>query len=190
MTQTLTTNPPRPFKRLYSLEEFFKMGELGLFKDQRVELIDGEVIVLPLQGKAHSQAARRLTERLVLQFHGRAFVSTQCSLILDGVGRVYLEPNLALLRLPQERYDDKFVEPADVQLIIEISDSTLNDDRTDKLKRYADNGVLEYWIFNVGSNRLEVNREPEAGRYKTQLEFKAGQAVAPLEFPDAEIRWW
>ena len=190
MTQTLTTNPPRPFKRLYSLEEFFKMGELGLFKDQRVELIDGEVIVLPPQGKAHSQAVRRLTERLVLKFHGRAFVPTQCPLILDGVGRVYLEPNLALLRLPQERYDDKFVEPADVQLIIEISDSTLNDDRTDKLKRYANNGVLEHWIFNVGSNRLEVNREPEAGRYKTQLEFEAGQEVAPLEFPDAEIRWW
>ena len=190
MTQTLTTNPPRPFKRLYSLEEFFKMGELGLFKDQRVELIDGEVIVLPPQGKAHLQAVRRLTERLVLQFHGRAFVSTQCPLILDGVGRVYLEPDLALLRLPQERHDDKFVEPADVQLTIEISDSTLNDDRTDKLKRHADNGVLEYWIFNVGSDRLEVNREPEAGRYKTQLEFEAGQAVAPLEFPDAEIRWW
>lgn len=189
MTQTLTTNPPRPFKRLYSLEEFFKMGELGLFKDQRVELIDGEVIVLPPQGKAHSQAVRRLTERLVLQFHGRAFVSTQCPLI-PSVGKVYLEPDLALLRTPQERCDDKFVEPADVQLIIEISDSTLNDDRTDKLKRYANNGVLEHWIFNVGSNRLEVNREPEAGRYKTQLEFEAGQAVAPLEFPDAEIRWW
>jgi Uma2 family endonuclease len=190
MTQTLTTNPPKPFKRLYSLEEFFKMGELGLFKDQRVALIDGEVIVLPPRGKAHSQAVRRLTERLVLQFHARAFVSTQCPLILDGVSKIYLEPDLALLRLPQERYDDKFVEPADVQLVIEISDSTLSDDRTDKLKRYANNGILEYWILNVASNRLEVNREPEAGRYKTQLEFEAGQTVAPLEFPDAEIRWW
>ena len=190
MTQTLTTNPPKPFKRLYSLEEFFTMGEAGLFKDQRVELIDGEVIVLPPQGKAHSQAVRRLTERLVLQFHGRAFVSTQCPLILDGVGKLYLEPDLALLHLPQERYDEKVVEPADVQLIIEISDSTLSDDRTDKLKRYADNGVLEYWIFNVGSAKLEVYREPEGGRYTTQLEFDAGQRVAPLEFPDAEIRWW
>ena len=190
MTQTLTTNPPRPFKRLYSLEEFFKMGELGLFKDQRVELIDGEVIVLPPQGKAHSQAVRRLTERLVLKFYGRAFVSTQCPLILDGVGVVLTVYLGMMLSGSPVSYDDKFVELADVQLVIEISDSTLSDDRTDKLKRYANNGILEYWIFNVGSNRLEVNREPEASRYKTQLEFEAGQAVAPLEFPDAEIRWW
>ena len=180
----------RPFKRLYTLEEFFKMGELGLFKDQRVELVDGEVLILPPQGKAHSQAVRRLTERLILQLHTRAFVSTQCPLILDGVGKIYIEPDVALLQLPQERYDDKLVEPSDTLLVIEVSDSTLKDDRTRKLELYANNGIPEYWIINVEAKQLEVYREPEGKTYRNKQTFNAEHAVAPLEFPDAEIRWW
>ena len=189
--QTLTRPEPiKPYKRLYSLEEFFAMSEAGIFKNQRVELIDGEVIILPPQGKGHSQTVRRLNERLVLQFHTVAFVSTQCPLILDGIGKIYLEPDVSLLRLPQEQYDDKFVEPADTILLIEVSDSTLEDDQTTKLLRYAKNAIQEYWIVNLPSQKLEVYRDPQNGKFETMLEFSVGQMVAPLEFPTIEIRWW
>jgi Uma2 family endonuclease len=181
---------PRPQKRLYSLEEFFQMGELGLFKNQKVELIDGEVIVLPPQGKGHSQAVRKLNQQLVLLLHKQAFVSTQCPLILDGLGKIYVEPDLALLRLPQEQYDDKFVEPEDTLLVIEVSDSTLNDDQTDKLERYAKNNIEEYWIVNLKNNQLEVYRNPVAGVYPKPQILQIGQAIAPFAFPDVEIRWW
>jgi Uma2 family endonuclease len=190
MQTTFQAEPIKPYKRLYSLEEFFAMSEAGIFKNQQVELIDGEVIILPPQGKGHSQAVRRLNEHLVLLFHTVAFVSTQCPLILDGIGKLYLEPDLALLKLPKEQYDDKYVEPSDTLLLIEISDSTLEDDQTTKLERYARNGIKDYWIVNLPNQKLEVYRNPENGKYNTALEFKAGQAVAPLEFPDVEIRWW
>jgi Uma2 family endonuclease len=191
--QTLERFPTpteHPAKRLYTLEEFFAMGEAGLFNGQRVELIDGEVIVLPSQGKAHSQAVRRLTERLVLQLHTKAFVSTHCPLILDGVGKIYVEPDLALLELPQERYDEKMVEPSDTLLVIEVSDSTLKEDRQEKLKIYARNGIREYWIFNVEAKQLEVYRAPEGQTLRLETTLDAGQPLAPLEFPDVEIRWW
>jgi Uma2 family endonuclease len=190
MQTTFQAEPIKPYKRLYTLEEFFAMSEAGIFKNQRVNLIDGEVIILPPQGKGHSQAVRRLNEHLVLLFHTSAFVSTQCPLILDGIGKLYLEPDLALLKLPKEQYDDKYVEPSDTLLLIEISDSTLEDDQTTKLERYARNGIKDYWIVNLPNQKLEVYRNPENGKYKTALEFKVGQIVAPLEFPQHEIRWW
>jgi Uma2 family endonuclease len=185
-----STQPNRPYKRLYTLEEFFAMGEAGLFKNQRVELMNGEVIVLPPQGKLHSQAVRRLNEYLVLHFHEKAFVSTQCPLILDGIGKIYVEPDLALLRLPKEQYDTKLVEPSDVHMVIEISDSTLLDDQTEKLELYAKNGVPEYWILNVVAKKLEVHRKPNLNTYLENLELNEGQTVTLLEFPDAQIRWW
>ncbi len=166
------------------------MGEAGLFKNQRVELMNGDVIVLPPQGKLHSQAVRRLNEYLVLNFYAKAFVSTQCPLILDGVGKIYVEPDLALLRLPKEQYDIKLVEPSDVHLVIEISDSTLTYDQTEKLELYAKNGVPEYWILNVAAKKLEIYRKPNANTYLEKLELSEGQTVTPLEFPDVQIRWW
>jgi Uma2 family endonuclease len=185
-----STQPNRPYKRLYTLEEFFAMGEAGLFKNQRVELINGKVIVLPPQGKLHSQAVRRLNEYLVLNFQEKAFVSTQCPLILDGVGKIYVEPDLALLRLPKEQYDTKLVEPSDVHLVIEISDSTLTDDQTEKLELYAKNGVQEYWILNFVAKKLEIHRKPNANTYLENLELIEGQIVTPLAFPDDLLEWW
>ena len=190
MTQTLTTNPPKPFKRLYSLEEFFKMGELGLFKDQRVELIDGEVIVLPPQGYKHSGEIALLNERLRDALVARAVVWVQSPLILDSVGKAYVEPDISLLRPPSEQYRQRFVTPADVVLVIEVSVSTLETDRLEKLELYAKNGIPEYWIVNVEMRQLEVYREPEGKIYRVKLTLREDQSIAPLEFPDAEIRWW
>ena len=190
MTQTLTTNPLKPFKRLYSLEEFFKMGEAGLFKDQRVELIDGEVIVLPPQGFKHSGEIALLNERLRDSLAARAVTWVQSPLILESVSKAYVEPDISLLRPPVEQYRQRFVTPADVLLVIEVSVSTLETDRTEKLELYAKNGIPEFWIVNLESRQLEVYREPEGKIYRVKLTLSEDHAVAPLEFPDAEIRWW
>ena len=180
----------RPFKRLYTLEEFFKMGELGLFKDQRVELVDGEVLIVPPQGFKHSGEIALLNERLRDQFANRAVVWVQLPIILDSVGKIYLEPDLSLLRPPLEQYRERFATPEDAFLVIEVSVSSLEDDRTRKLELYANNGIPEYWIINVEAKQLEVYREPEGKTYRNKQTFNAEHAVAPLEFPDAEIRWW
>ena len=166
------------------------MGEAGLFKDQRVELIDGEVIVLPPQGYKHSGEIALLNERLRDALAARAVVWVKSPLILDSVGKAYVEPDISLLRPPSEQYRQRFVTPADVVLVIEVSVSTLETDRQEKLEPYAKNGIPEYWIVNVEMRQLEVYREPEGKIYRVKLTLREDQSIAPLEFPDAEIRWW
>ena len=166
------------------------MGELGLFDDQRVELIDGEVIVLPPQGFKHSGEIALLNERLRDALAARAVIWVQSPLILDGVGKVYVEPDISLLRPPSEQYRQRFVTPEDVLLAIEVSVSTLDTDRKEKLELYAKNGIPEYWIVNTEARQLEVYREPAGKIYRVKLTLSEDQVVAPLEFPDTEIRWW
>ena len=190
MQTLMRPEPIKPYKRLYSLEEFFAMSEAGLFKNQRVELIAGEVIVVPAQGPKHSGAIAALNEIFRDSFKEKAVVWVQLPIIFESPLRDYVEPDLALLALPLEQYRQRFAQPQDTFLVVEVSVSSLVEDRTEKLKMYASHGIPEYWILNVEKNVLEVYRNPQNGKFETMLEFAVGQLVAPLEFPSIEIRWW
>jgi Uma2 family endonuclease len=174
----------------FTLDQFIQMNDLGFFGNQHVELIRGEIVVMPITNPPHAAFIRKLTRRCIETFGTRVSVSPQCPVIQNRENNDYLEPDVALLVHDENEYADRDVTPKDVHLSIEVSDSTLRYDRLTKTVLYAEYGIPEVWVINVKRNELEVYREPSEDGYRSKASFTSGQAVAPAAFPETFIDWW
>ena len=96
------------------------------------------------------------------------------------------QPDLIVMNRRSELNNAK-PNPADLRLVIEVSDSTLGFDTTVKAGLYARAGIAEYWVFDVNGRRLGVHREPRHGRYQSVVWHGGGESVAPLADPDARF---
>ena len=188
MTQLLES--PKEGKLKFTLSDFEWLSEQGFFGDKHVELLNGDIFVKGQQGFRHAQAVRDLNEQFVLGLQSLAYVSSQCPMVLHNPPPDFVEPDLALLRLPKEQYAGRDVNNTDAYLVIEISDSTLTRDQSEKLEAYARNFVPEYWIYNLNAGWLEVYRSPNGKLYTDVQKYNVGQMLAPLEFPDFLVQWW
>jgi Uma2 family endonuclease len=181
---------PEVQRRLFSFAAFEPMSDLGLFADQYVELLNEEITLKGLQSPAHAYAVLTLDERLKMALQTRAVVAVQLPCVLFSPPPDFVEPDIALRLTPSSRYATRIVTPEDTLLIIEVSERTLERDRTAKLEAYARNGIQEYWILNLVENELEVHREPDGKTYVSRRILKPGQPVSPLAFDDLQIEWW
>ncbi len=190
MTQLVNQNQtqaPLERRHRFTVQEFEQMGKTGVLYGRKVELLDGEIIDMNADGDGHSTWTGSLTERLVLAFQGKARVIPQQTMRL--IEDFYMPvPDFTIT--PLERYQPRVVRSDEISIAIEISDSTLSDDRTYKQKLYARNGVLEYWILNVQAGQLEVYRDRENDTYNTKFTLSKGQNITPLEFPEVSLEWW
>jgi len=143
-----------PTPRRWTREEYYRMGELGFFHGQRVELIEGEIIVLSPQNWPHSSTVDRVGEVLRRILGTGFWVRTQIPLNL-GTSDPELDVSVVLGR--REDYSD---HPTTAVLIVEVSDSTLAYDRSRKASLYARAGIADYWIVNLVDKQLEVRRDP------------------------------
>ena len=172
--------------RKFSIKEYHRMAEAGILSaDDRVELIEGEIIEMPPIGSRHALCVDTLMNTLVQQLGGRAWVRVQNPLRLSGDSEP--EPDLVLARLPRERYRLAPPGPQDVILIIEVADSSLTYDRVAKLALYAAASISEYWIVDLVRNRIEVHRNPGTGGFAEAAVVERGELVSPLAFPDVQI---
>ncbi len=166
----------------YTADEYQLMGVEGILTgDDRVELIDGEIVLMPPMLDPHAFTI----SRLIVIFGGlfmekRATPWVQCPIRSSYNGRP--EPDLALLR-PDLRLD-RLPSPQDVLLVVEVSDSTLRSDRNVKGPLYALNGIPEMWLVNLREDVVEVYRNPEGGAYLEVTRLQRGETVSPLAFPD------
>jgi Uma2 family endonuclease len=190
MTQLVNQNQtqaPLERRHRFTVQEFEQMGKTSVLYGRKVELLDGEIIDMNADVDGHSTWTGSLTERLVLAFHGKARVIPQQTMRL--IEDFYMPvPDFTIT--PLERYQPRVVRSDEISIAIEISDSTLSDDRTYKQKLYARNGVLEYWILNVQAGQLEVYRDRENDTYNTKFTLSKGQPITPLEFPEVSLEWW
>lgn len=170
-----------------SVDVYYRMIDIGVFgKEDRVELIDGEIIDMAPIGQDHAGTVNGLAEALFLAFAGRAIVSVQNPIQLDE--RSAPQPDFAVLR----RRDDFYRTgtrpgPADILLLIEVADSSLRFDRTVKLPLYAKAGIAEVWIVDLQHQVVEVNRAPVDDRYGEVATKKIGDGLIPLLAPDVRI---
>jgi Uma2 family endonuclease len=175
----------QPVRRRFTVEEFHRMGEAGIFhEDDRVELIDGQIVQLSPIGRPHAYAVTMLTNLLAPRLTGRALVSPQNPVHLFRDSEPL--PDIVLLR-PRPDYKDVDVSAADVLLLVEVADSSLHYDRTVKLRLYARAGIPEVWIVDVAGERVEVHRRPAERRYAEVERVGRGGRVAPAALPDVEI---
>ncbi|BDE06828.1 hypothetical protein WPS_21040 [Vulcanimicrobium alpinum] len=167
------------FRRIrpLSVADYDRMGEAGIIDpDERVELLNGELLQMPPIGPAHSKATVTLYDEFRDRFRDRAVMRPQQPITLSDESEP--EPEVVLPRQPAERYDDAHPTPADVLLVVEVADATLAFDRSEKLQAYARAGIGEYWIVNVQRRAVERYREPSCAEYQSVEVFGVDALVA------------
>lgn len=157
------------------------MVELGLFQDERVELIDGVVLRMSPESAPHGSTIQRLTQILVLALHPRAAVRVQSAFAASDGSEP--EPDIAVV--PARDYDDG--HPSEAHLLIEVADTSLLKDRGVKASLYAQSGVSEYWVVNLPDKLIEVHTEVVQGAYTRVTPYHRGQTIRLQQFPDIEI---
>ena len=162
------------------------MAETGVLPpDARVELLDGKVIDMSPIGPFHGGLVKRLSRIFNLKAKGRWIVSTQDPLRLDDQSEP--EPDVMLLKPAADDYTSRHPQPDDVFLLIEVSDSTLDYDREEKLPVYGRAGVAEVWIVNLQDATLEIHRDPHFAGYASKTILQPGDQAKPLVFPDVAV---
>jgi Uma2 family endonuclease len=172
-------------RRRWTVGEYHRMGEVGvLSKDDRVELIEGDVVEMAPIGSPHAGKVNRLGTLLSHQLFGKAIVATQNPVVLSEHNEP--QPDIAVLRWRDDYYERTHPGPADVLLVIEVGDATVDDDRLVKVPLYAHYGIPELWLLDLPKQRLAVYREPHDDPYRQLAVYRDG-TVAPRAFPDAVI---
>ena len=171
-----------------NVDDYHRMGEAGILgEDDRVELIDGELIDMAPIGSDHVATVNGLTEALVLACTGRAIVSVQNPVRLDRLNEP--QPDVAVFRLRADRYRSRDTAgPSDVLLLVEVSDSSLRFDRTVKLPLYARSGIAEVWVVDLQRRVLEAHRRPVGDAYTEIATHRADEAIRLAIAPDIEVK--
>jgi Uma2 family endonuclease len=173
-------------RRRFTVDEYYWMARVGILApDDRVELIDGEIIEMAPIGPHHAASVRQCTESFVREFSDLAHVSVQSPIRLDTYDEP--EPDLALIRRRADSYRFAHPAPEDVFLVVEVADTSLAADRRVKLLRYARAGITEVWLVDLPDDVVEVHREPTADGYRLARTARRGERIAPIAFPDREI---
>ena len=182
-------DPPQVHQ--WTRDEYYKMAEAGLFEGKHVELIEGRVMEMSPAGSPHRTAVVLAGEAIRGVFFGaHAFVQTQSPIDLGDLSEP--EPDIAVVRGDVRDYSQ--AHPRTALLIVEVSESSLDYDRTEKASLYAAAGIPDYWVLNLRDRRLEVRRDPVPDetqlygfRYRSVTILNAGDFVSPLAAPGASI---
>jgi Uma2 family endonuclease len=170
-------------RRLFTVEEYHRMAEAGIFEpDERVELIEGEILQMAPIGPRHAGCVINATELFVARLRGRALISPQNPVVIRP--RSEPQPDLLLLRPREVSYSHELPAAQDVLLAVEVADTTVRFDRLVKSRLYARAGIAEFWLLLPVDRVVEIHREPGAGGYAGVTLHGSGQTVSPLAFPD------
>lgn len=172
-------------RKRFDSHSYLRMAEVGILSPtDRVELMDGEILVMSPIGHRHGMAVNTAVRLIVNAVGENAFLWTQTTLVLDKF--VVPEPDLALLK-PRNDYASKPPGASDVFLIVEIADSSLEYDTTVKLGMYAILGIPEYWVADLRNERLLAYSQPHGDTYSVVRELHRDEFIAPLALPGIEF---
>lgn len=172
-------------RRTWTVDDYHRMGEAGVLgEDDRVELIEGEIIEMSPIRTRHARAVNVLAHLLHQQVGERAIVSVQNPIRLSE--RSEPQPDLALLRWRDDFYP---VLPSadDVHLVIEVADSSLAFDRSVKLPLYAAGGITEAWLVDLVGGVVEVHLDPSRSGYARQSIHGPGEVITAVAISDVAV---
>lgn len=132
----------------------------------------------------HSDVVKRLNRSFMQTLSDHVIGSVRDPIELEGSEP---QPDIALLRPRADTYATSNPRPADVLLVVEVADTSLDYDRGDKALLYARAGIPELWIANLSANRLEVYREPGPDGYRLRSLVLPGERMASLAFPQVSF---
>jgi len=160
-------------RKKFTVKEYYKMAETGILKPiDRVELLDGDIITMsPIKSK-HAGIVTHLLEILILDLAGKATILSQSPISISD--NTEPEPDLVIAKFKEDRYRSNHPKPNEILLLIEVSDSTLLQDRKTKKQLYAKANIPEYWIFDVKNKQVEVFRNIIDEKYTDISIFENG----------------
>ena len=151
-------------KRLFTVEEYHKMAKAGILgEDDRVELLEGEIVQISPIGSRHAACVMRLTELLSQRVVGRAHVRVQNPILLGEHSEP--QPDVTLLRRREDFYASSHPRPEDVLLVIEVAETSAAVEREVKAPLYARYGIPEVWVVDLAGGQVEVFRRPSPQGY-------------------------
>lgn len=173
-------------RRLFSVEEYYLMAKAGILKeDDRVELIEGEIVEMAPIGSRHASCVKRLIRLLSQQMGQHALIGAQDPVHLGEHSEP--QPDITLLRPREDFYASAHPGPADVLLLIEVADTSADYDREVKARLYARAGISEYWLVDLPGQRIEVYRDSAAGEYRQVRLARREERLVPEALPGLEI---
>ncbi len=173
-------------RRRFNVRDYYRMAKAGiLHEDDRVELIDGEIVEMAPIGHHHAGVVDRLTYVFIQAFRGVAQVRVQNPIRLDEWNEP--QPDLTLLRPRADFYTSSHPTSEDILLVVEVADSSLQFDRRVKLPLYARRGIPEMWLVDLRRQTIDVHRDPAPDGYRTSTILRRGDRIAPVAFPDREM---
>jgi Uma2 family endonuclease len=183
-------SPVVPQPRKWTVTEFDQLGSLGCFTGRRAFLLDGVILEQGPMEPPHADALEVLYEHVRNAFGPGWRFRVQTPLHLDEFNNPM--PDLAVVAGTPGYYGD---HPVSAALVVEVADTTLQTDLTDKAERYATGGIADYWVLDLNGGVLHVFRDPQrlpaslgATAYRTHNVLKANDTVSPLAAPAAVIR--
>jgi Uma2 family endonuclease len=178
-----------PQPKSWTRQQYYQMADIGIFEGQRIELIEGEIVLFDPQSFRHAVAVDRNFELLDRSLGEQCWVRAQ--LPIRAGPRSEPEPDISAVPGRREDYTD---HPDHAVLIVEVSDTTVRFDRRRKASLYASRGVADYWILNLVDDQLEVFRNPRVDAaapsgfaYDQPTILKRGQSTQPLAAPTAVV---
>ncbi len=181
-----TVETPKPTRRRFTTDEYHRMAEIGvLLEDERVELIEGEILHMSPKGSRHNACINRFTALLAGRLGDAAILSVQNSIRIDQYSEP--EPDVAVLRPRDDYYETTLPSPADVLLLIEIADTSLAYDRGLKLPLYARAGITEVWIVDLTGDAIERHTDPADGMYRSVHRAARGKTITSSALPTLSL---
>lgn len=172
-----------PAPKLWTVEQFHDLGDRGVFEGRGAMLINGTIVEEGPMNHPHATAATK-TEDLIREAFGKGWHVRVAKPLVIGKS-TDPQPDAAVLRGRPGDYAD---HPTTAELVIEVSDTSLKFDTTEKLSLYASAGIAEYWVLDVNGRQLHVFRSPTGDAYATHLTLGESETVSPLAAPAAVVR--
>lgn len=173
-------------KRRFTVEEYYKMAQAGIFsEDDRVELLDGEIVEMTPIGSSHAAVVDRLTRLFSRLVGEQALVRVQNPIRLSPHSEP--QPDLALLKPRSDFYAQAHPGPEDVLLVVEVAETSVGIDRKIKIPLYAKARISEVWLVDLDEERIEVYRKPSSKGYAEVQRFRRGRNLTLQALPDLKL---
>ncbi|MGH7127499.1 MAG: Uma2 family endonuclease [Planctomycetaceae bacterium] len=166
----------------FTVQDYFRMGEVGILnEDDRVELLEGEIVELSPIGNVHASVVSRLTALFVPAAATHAIVRVQDPAILSRFSAP--QPDIAVVAFRQDFYVDAHPGPDDTLLIVEVADSSVRIDLGFKARLYASARVPEYWVVDISRQRIVAHTQPEDQGYGSVRTLSPGEELSTPALP-------